>query len=30
VIATGEIKLTGTGKDLLANEEVRKTYLGEH
>jgi len=26
---TGEIKLTGTGKDLLANEDVRKAYLGE-
>jgi len=29
VLETGEIKLTGTGKDLLANEDVRKAYLGE-
>ena len=29
VLETGEIKLTGTGKELLANEEVRKAYLGE-
>jgi len=29
VMETGEIKLTGTGKELLANEEVRKAYLGE-
>jgi branched-chain amino acid transport system ATP-binding protein len=29
VLETGEIKLTGTGKDLLANEAVRKAYLGE-
>ncbi len=29
VMETGEIKLEGTGKDLLANEDVRKAYLGE-
>jgi branched-chain amino acid transport system ATP-binding protein len=29
VLETGEIKLTGTGRDLLANEDVRKAYLGE-
>ena len=29
VIATGEVTLTGTGKDLLADETVKKLYLGE-
>jgi branched-chain amino acid transport system ATP-binding protein len=29
VLETGQIKLTGTGKELLANEDVRKAYLGE-
>jgi len=29
VMETGEIKLTGLGKELLTNEEVRKAYLGE-
>lgn len=29
VLETGEIKLTGSGKELLANEDVRKAYLGE-
>lgn len=29
VIATGEVTLTGTGKDLLGNDEVKKLYLGE-
>jgi branched-chain amino acid transport system ATP-binding protein len=29
VLETGEIKLTGPGKELLANEDVRKAYLGE-
>jgi len=29
VLETGEIKLSGTGKELAANEEVRKAYLGE-
>ncbi|NTW28800.1 MAG: ABC transporter ATP-binding protein [Coriobacteriia bacterium] len=29
VLATGEITLTGTGKELLANEAVRGAYLGE-
>ena len=29
VLETGEIALTGTGKELLANEAVRKAYLGE-
>lgn len=28
VISTGEIILTGTGKDLLENADVRKAYLG--
>ena len=28
VLETGRIGLTGTGKDLLVNEEVRKAYLG--
>jgi len=30
VMATGEVLLTGTGQELLKNEDVRKTYLGEH
>jgi len=29
VLETGRVALTGTGKDLLGNEQVRKTYLGE-
>jgi len=29
VLETGEIKLTGPGRELLANEAVRKAYLGE-
>ena len=29
VIATGEITLTGTGRELLANEDVKRAYLGE-
>jgi len=29
VLETGDIKLTGTGKELAANEDVRKAYLGE-
>jgi branched-chain amino acid transport system ATP-binding protein len=29
VLETGHVKLTGTGADLLANDEVRKSYLGE-
>ena len=29
VLETGEIKLTGTGAELLVNEQVRKSYLGE-
>lgn len=29
VIATGEVTLTGIGKDLLGNETVKKLYLGE-
>ena len=29
VLQTGEIVLSGTGKELLANEMVRKAYLGE-
>ncbi|MGE0172943.1 MAG: ABC transporter ATP-binding protein [Oligoflexales bacterium] len=30
VMVNGEIKLTGTGKELLSDPEVRKAYLGEH
>ena len=30
VLQTGEIVLTGTGKELLNNEMVRKAYLGEN
>lgn len=30
VLETGELKLSGPGKELLANEQVRKAYLGEH
>lgn len=29
VIETGRITLKGTGKELLANEDVKKAYLGE-
>lgn len=29
VLETGNIKLTGPGKELLVNEEVKKAYLGE-
>jgi branched-chain amino acid transport system ATP-binding protein len=29
VLETGRVKLAGTGAELLANEEVRKSYLGE-
>ncbi len=29
VMETGRITMKGTGKDLLANEEVKKAYLGE-
>ena len=29
VLETGEVKLTGTGQELLTNEAVRKAYLGE-
>jgi len=29
VLETGSISLEGTGKDLLRNEQVRKSYLGE-
>jgi len=28
VMETGEVKLTGTGRELLANEDVQKAYLG--
>jgi len=28
VVATGEIQLTGTGDELLANSDVQKAYLG--
>ena len=30
VMVNGEIRLTGTGKELLTNEEVRNAYLGGH
>jgi len=29
VLQNGEIVLTGTGEELLHNEDVRKAYLGE-
>jgi branched-chain amino acid transport system ATP-binding protein len=29
VLETGQVKLTGTGSELLTNEDVRKAYLGE-
>ncbi len=29
VLETGEVKLSGTGQELLTNEAVRKAYLGE-
>ncbi|MGW5419037.1 ABC transporter ATP-binding protein [Streptomyces sp. NPDC003943] len=29
VLEVGKIKLSGTGRDLLVNDDVRKTYLGE-
>ncbi|MDZ4168119.1 MAG: ABC transporter ATP-binding protein [Coriobacteriia bacterium] len=29
VLETGEIKLQGSGRELLANDDVRKAYLGE-
>jgi len=29
VLETGRIKLQGTGAELLANEEVKKAYLGK-
>jgi len=30
VMVNGEIRLTGTGKELLTNDEVRNAYLGGH
>ena len=30
VMVNGQIRLTGTGKELLVNEEVRNAYLGGH
>ena len=30
VMVNGEIRLTGTGKELLVNEDVRNAYLGGH
>lgn len=30
VMVTGEIRMTGTGEELLGNEEVRNAYLGGH
>jgi branched-chain amino acid transport system ATP-binding protein len=29
VLETGNVVMTGTGKELLASPEVRKAYLGE-
>ncbi|HCX61655.1 MAG TPA: ABC transporter ATP-binding protein, partial [Clostridiales bacterium] len=29
VIQTGEIVISGTGRDMIANDEVRKAYLSE-
>ena len=29
VLETGQLAMTGTGKELLASEEIRKAYLGE-
>jgi branched-chain amino acid transport system ATP-binding protein len=29
VLETGTVKLKGTGAELMANEDVRKAYLGE-
>ncbi len=29
VLETGQVVMTGTGKELLASEEIRKAYLGE-
>ena len=29
VLETGEVAMEGTGKDLLASEDIRKAYLGE-
>lgn len=30
VMVTGEIRMTGTGEELLGNQEVREAYLGGH
>jgi branched-chain amino acid transport system ATP-binding protein len=30
VMVNGEIRMTGTGKELLVNEDVRNAYLGGH
>jgi branched-chain amino acid transport system ATP-binding protein len=30
VMVNGEIRLSGTGQELLVNEEVRNAYLGGH
>ena len=30
VLKTGEIAMSGRGDELLANEEIRKAYIGEH
>jgi branched-chain amino acid transport system ATP-binding protein len=30
VLKTGRVVMTGKGEDLLANEEVRRAYIGEH
>jgi len=30
VMVNGQIRMTGTGRELLANDEVRNAYLGGH
>jgi len=30
VMVNGQIRMTGTGQELLVNEEVRNAYLGGH
>jgi len=30
VMVNGQIRMTGTGQELLVNEEVRSAYLGGH
>ncbi|MGU0812112.1 ABC transporter ATP-binding protein, partial [Pseudomonas aeruginosa] len=30
VMVTGEIRMSGSGEELLGNQEVRNAYLGGH